>query len=161
MLIVIQYVDNNGIRYNLRELVDEFYAAVRDDGRIDLNFVGGLTWWLGVRYTYDLATGTISADQEAFIDTGVLRLIQTRHATSSQISEQRLVLLLSSSSSVLFFAVVFDSESMVASPKALSLRRLSLLCVKWLLAHQTRLVPSTLPVSFALYSCILELWGGI
>jgi hypothetical protein len=56
------------IRYNCRELVDEFYAAVRDDGRIDLNFVGGLTWWLGVRYTYDLATGLVSADQEAFID---------------------------------------------------------------------------------------------
>jgi hypothetical protein len=64
----VQYVDNSGIRYNCRELVDEFYAAVRDDGRIDLNFVGGLTWWLGVRYTYDLATGAASADQEAFID---------------------------------------------------------------------------------------------
>jgi hypothetical protein len=46
----------------------EFYAAVRDDGRFDLNFVGGLTWWLGVRYTYDLATGAVSADQKAFID---------------------------------------------------------------------------------------------
>jgi hypothetical protein len=45
-----------------------FFAAVRDDGRIDLNFVGGITWWLGVRYTYDLATGAVSADQEAFID---------------------------------------------------------------------------------------------
>jgi hypothetical protein len=32
-----------------------------------------------------------------------------RHATSSQISEPRLVLIFSSSSSVLFFAVVFDS----------------------------------------------------
>jgi hypothetical protein len=54
---------------NCRELVDEFYAAVRDDGRIDLNFVGGLTWWVGgVSYTYDLATGAVSADQEAFID---------------------------------------------------------------------------------------------
>ena len=48
MLIVVQYVDNSGIRYNCRELVDEFYAAVRDDGRIDLNFVDNLTWWLGV-----------------------------------------------------------------------------------------------------------------
>jgi hypothetical protein len=67
-LILIQYVDNSGIRYNCRELVDEFYAAVRDDGRIDLNFVGKLTWWLGVRYTYSLVTGAISADQEAFID---------------------------------------------------------------------------------------------
>jgi hypothetical protein len=67
-MIVVQYVDNSGIRYNCRELVDEFYAAVRDDVRIDLNFVGGLTWWLGVRYTYDLATGAVSADQEAFID---------------------------------------------------------------------------------------------
>jgi hypothetical protein len=34
----------------------------------DLNFVGGLTWWLGVSYTYDLVTGAVSADQEAFID---------------------------------------------------------------------------------------------
>jgi hypothetical protein len=68
MFIVVQYVDNSGIRYNCRELVDEFYAAVRDDGRIDLNFVGGLTWWFGVRYTYDLVTGAISADQKVFID---------------------------------------------------------------------------------------------
>jgi hypothetical protein len=68
MLIVVQYVDNSDIHYNCRDLVDEFYAAVRDDGSIDLNFVGGLTWWLGVRYTYDLATGAVSADQVAFID---------------------------------------------------------------------------------------------
>ena len=68
MLILVQYVDNSGIRYNCREFVDDFYAAVRDDGRIDLNFVGDLTWWLGVRYTYDHATGAISADQEAFVD---------------------------------------------------------------------------------------------
>jgi hypothetical protein len=54
---------------------------------------------------------------------------------------------------------VFDS--IVASPRASSSRRLSLLRAKWLLAHQTRLVLSTLPVSFALYSCILELRGGI
>jgi hypothetical protein len=25
--------------------------------------VGDLTWWLGVRYTYDHATGAVSADQ--------------------------------------------------------------------------------------------------
>jgi hypothetical protein len=67
-LILIQYVDNSGIRYNCRELVDEFYAAVRDDGRIELNFVGELTWWLGVRCTYSLVTGAINDDQEAFID---------------------------------------------------------------------------------------------
>ena len=41
ILIVVHYVDNNGILYNCRELVDEFYVAIRDDGRIDLNFVGG------------------------------------------------------------------------------------------------------------------------
>ena len=51
------------MRYKCRELVDDFYAAVRDDGRINLNFVGDLTWWLGVRYTYDHATGAVSADQ--------------------------------------------------------------------------------------------------
>jgi hypothetical protein len=68
ILIVVQYVHNIGIRYNCPDLVDEFYAVVRDDGHIDLNFVGGLTWWLGVRYTYDLTTGDVSADQETFID---------------------------------------------------------------------------------------------
>jgi len=68
MLILVQYVDNSGIRYNCRELVDDFYAVVRDDGRINLNFVGDLTWWLGVRYTYDHATGAVSAEQEAFVD---------------------------------------------------------------------------------------------
>jgi hypothetical protein len=25
--------------------------------------VGDLTWWLGVRYTYDHATGAVNADQ--------------------------------------------------------------------------------------------------
>ncbi len=68
ILIVVQYVDNSGVRYSCRELVDEFYAAVRDDGSIDLNFVAGLTWWFGVKYTYDLATGAVSAGQEVFID---------------------------------------------------------------------------------------------
>jgi hypothetical protein len=29
--------------------------------------VGDLTWWLGVRCTYDHATGAISADQEACV----------------------------------------------------------------------------------------------
>jgi hypothetical protein len=43
-------------------------------------------------------------------------------------SEPRLVLTLSSISSVLYFAVVFDS--IVASPRALSSRRLSLLRAK-------------------------------
>ena len=49
-------------------LLDDFYAPVRDDGRIDLNFVDDLTWWFGVCYTYDHATVAISADQEAFVD---------------------------------------------------------------------------------------------
>jgi hypothetical protein len=43
-------------------------AAVRDDDRIDLNFAGNLKCRLGLRYTYDIVTGAISADQEAFID---------------------------------------------------------------------------------------------
>ncbi len=68
MLILVQYVDNSGIRYNYRELVHDFYAAVCDDGHINLNFVGDLTWWLGVRYTYDHTTGAINADQEVFVD---------------------------------------------------------------------------------------------
>jgi hypothetical protein len=77
MLIVVQYVDNSGIHYNCRELVDEFYAVVRDDGHIYLNFVGGLTWWFGVHYTYDLVTGAASADQEAFIDKLLEQYTQT------------------------------------------------------------------------------------
>ncbi len=48
MIILVQYVDNRGIHYNCRDLVDDFYAAVRDDGHINLNFVGDLTWCLDV-----------------------------------------------------------------------------------------------------------------
>jgi hypothetical protein len=68
MIILVQYVDNSGICYNCREIVDDFYADVRDDGHINLNFVGDLTWWIGVSYTYDHATGAISTDQETFVD---------------------------------------------------------------------------------------------
>jgi hypothetical protein len=46
-----------------------------------------------------------------YIDTGVIRLVQTTSPTSLRISEPRPVLLLSSSSIVLFFPVVFGWAS--------------------------------------------------
>jgi hypothetical protein len=94
-----------------------------------------------------------------YVNTGVLRLVQT--PTRDQLADigTKSCPDLQLKFHVLYFAVVFDS--IVASPRASSSRRLSLLRAKWLLAHQTRLVLSTLPVSSALYSCILELRGGI
>jgi hypothetical protein len=40
----------------------------RIDGSIDLNFIGNLTWFLGVRYSYDELTGAVSCDQETYIE---------------------------------------------------------------------------------------------
>ena len=61
------YIDNDGIR-NCDEMVHEFLAKVKQDGRIRLNFEGDLTWFLGVRYTYCLLTGAVSAYQWPFIE---------------------------------------------------------------------------------------------
>ena len=49
-------------------MVKRFHAEVRIDGSIDLNFIGNLTWFLGVRYSYDELTGVVSCDQETYIE---------------------------------------------------------------------------------------------
>jgi hypothetical protein len=68
IMILAMYVDNNGIRHNCDELVEEFEAKVKQDGRIKLNREGGMEWFLGVRYSFNSKTGEVTADQEAYID---------------------------------------------------------------------------------------------
>ena len=41
-MILVMYVDNNGIRHNCEELVHEFEKAVKQDGRINLQREGEL-----------------------------------------------------------------------------------------------------------------------
>ena len=59
VVFILIYVDNTAIRSNCETLVKRFHAEVRIDGSIDLNFIGNLTWFLGVRYSYDELTGAI------------------------------------------------------------------------------------------------------
>ena len=59
-MILVMYVDNNGIRHNCEELVHEFEKSVKMDGRINLQKEGELDWFLSVRYTYDKITGAIA-----------------------------------------------------------------------------------------------------
>ena len=66
------YVDNNGCRYNCRELLDEFLNDLKEDGRIDMNEEGKMENFLAVRYTQDPITGAIEADQEPYMD-GLLK----------------------------------------------------------------------------------------
>ena len=72
MLIIFMYVDNNGCRYNCRELLDEFLNDLKEDGRIDMNEEGKMENFLAVRYTQDPVTGAIEADQEPYMD-GLLK----------------------------------------------------------------------------------------
>jgi hypothetical protein len=68
-LILVLYVDNNGVRHNCAELLAEFQADVAKDGRIDLHLEGDMSSFLSVRYLNNTQTGEITADQEAYIDT--------------------------------------------------------------------------------------------
>lgn len=68
-VIIVMYVDNNGVRHNCEELLAEFEADVRKDGRIDLHREGDMSSFLSVRYLNNPETGEITADQEAYIDT--------------------------------------------------------------------------------------------
>ena len=68
-LIILLYVDNNGCRCNCLELRDQFLSDVSKDGRITLVLEGGFNWFLGVRYSYDLQSGAVTCDQEAYITT--------------------------------------------------------------------------------------------
>jgi hypothetical protein len=63
------YVDNNGVRHNRHELLEEFQSDVAKDGRIDLHLEGDMSSFLSVRYRNNTETGEITADQEAYIDT--------------------------------------------------------------------------------------------
>jgi hypothetical protein len=66
-MILVMYVDNNGIRHNCEELVQEFEKFVKMDGRINLQREGELDWFLSVRYSYCKLTGAICCSQEAYI----------------------------------------------------------------------------------------------
>ena len=48
-LIIAVYVDNNACRYNCIEIVDEFEAFLKKDGRIKMLREGLMEWLLGVR----------------------------------------------------------------------------------------------------------------
>ena len=67
-MIIAMYVDNNGVRHNCDELLEQFEADVAEDGRIDLHREGDMSSFLSVRYLNNPKTGEISADQESYID---------------------------------------------------------------------------------------------
>ena len=67
-LIIVMYVDNNGVRHNCNELLEQFEADVAADGRIDLHREGDMSSFLSVLYLNNTETGEITADQEAYID---------------------------------------------------------------------------------------------
>ena len=67
-MILVMYVDNNGIRHDCEVLMHEFEKVVKQNGRITLQREGGLDWLLLVRYSYDKVTGAIGCNQEAYID---------------------------------------------------------------------------------------------
>ncbi len=52
---------------NFGAQVQQFHTDVRKEGRIDLNFTGNLSWFLGVRYSYG-EDGSVSCDQQHYIE---------------------------------------------------------------------------------------------
>ena len=62
------YVDNNACRFNCIELVEEFEAFLKEDGRIKMLREGKLEWLLGVRYYFDEKTGAASCNQKSNIE---------------------------------------------------------------------------------------------
>ena len=68
ILIVVMYVDNNGLRTNAKELVQWFDDSLKKQGEIEMVPEGKFEWFLGVCYTYDHSTGSVKADQESTID---------------------------------------------------------------------------------------------
>ena len=65
-MILLMYVDNNGIHHNFEDLVQELKKSVKEHGRINLQREGELDW-LSVRYTYDNITGAVGCSPEAYI----------------------------------------------------------------------------------------------
>ncbi len=57
ILIVVMYVDNNGLRTNVKELVQWFDDSLKKQGEIEMVPEGKFEWFLGVRYTYNHSTG--------------------------------------------------------------------------------------------------------
>jgi hypothetical protein len=90
VVIILLYVDNTGIRSNCPQLVEKFHADVRANGKIDLNFTGDLSWFLGVRYSYG-DDGAVSCNQQHYIEAmakkGVCSVRQGRQAQESVSSE--------------------------------------------------------------------------
>jgi len=72
-MILVMYVENNSIRHNCEELVQEFEKSVKQDVRINLQREKELDWFLSVRYTYDKNTGAIGCSQEAYINRFLLK----------------------------------------------------------------------------------------
>jgi len=70
VMILVMHLDNNGIRHNCEDLVQELEKSVKQDGRISLQREGELDWFksLSVGDTYDKITGTIGSKQEACIN---------------------------------------------------------------------------------------------
>jgi len=67
-LIIVMYVDNNGVRPICIELLTAFESDVAADVRIDLHREGDMSSFLSVRYLNNTHTGEITADQEPYID---------------------------------------------------------------------------------------------
>ena len=67
-LIIAMYVDNNAVRHNCDELVEQFEQFVKADGRIRMLREGEMQWLLGVRYWFNLTTGEISCNQSSSIE---------------------------------------------------------------------------------------------
>jgi len=65
-LFIIVYVDNNALRYNCDELVEQVEASIAEDARIQLHRDGNLDWISSVRYAFDMTTGAIGCNQEAY-----------------------------------------------------------------------------------------------
>ena len=65
---IIVYVDNNALRYNCDELVKQFEASIAEDAGIELHRDRNLEWGLSVRHAFDMTTGAIGCNQEAYID---------------------------------------------------------------------------------------------
>jgi len=67
-MILVIYIDNNGIHHNCEDLVQEFGKSVKQGGRMNLQREGELEWFPSVCYTYDKITGAIDCSQKAYID---------------------------------------------------------------------------------------------
>jgi len=67
-MILVIYIDNDGIRHVCEGLMHVFEKAVKQNGRINSQREGKLDWFLSARYTYDKITGAIGCNREACID---------------------------------------------------------------------------------------------